>query len=212
MTVLLLRGKIFMTEKLSAKEFDLNLKSVTERLEKALERSGRKREDVILLAATKTVDAKTVNYAISKGISYIGENKVQDMVKKAENLPKDIRWHLIGHLQTNKVKYIVGKTYLVQSVDRIELAEEINVTRQNLSNKMNRDKFSALELVEIADALNMNLVLKDRETEQEFIIDYPDELKGKSKRNMTEEEKRIAQEKSMQTKARNAELKENHGN
>lgn len=100
----------------------------------------------------------------------------------------------------------------IKHMSQVELAEEINVTRQNLSNKMNRDKFSALELVEIADALNMNLVLKDRETGQEFVIDYPDELKGKSKRNMTEEEKRIAQEKSMQTKARNAELKENHGN
>lgn len=97
----------------------------------------------------------------------------------------------------------------IKHMSQVELAEEINVTRQNLSNKMNRDKFSALELVEIADALNMNLILKDKETKQEFIIDYPEEEKGKSKRNMTEEEKRIAQEKSMQTKARNAKLQEN---
>ena len=90
-----------------------------------------------------------------------------------------------------------------------ELAEEINVTRQNLSNKMNRDKFSALELVEIADALDMNLVLKDKKGKHEYIIDYPDELKGKSKRNMTEEEKKAAQEKSMQTKARNAQKHDN---
>jgi len=54
------------------------------------------------------------------------ENKVQDMIKKQENLPKDIKWHLIGHLQTNKVKYIIGKTCLIHSVDRIELAELIN--------------------------------------------------------------------------------------
>lgn len=100
----------------------------------------------------------------------------------------------------------------IKNMSQVELAEEINVTRQNLSNKMNRDKFSALELVEIADALNMNLVLKDRETEQEFIIDYPNDVKGKSKRNMTEEEKRIAQEKSMQTKAKNAELRETQDN
>lgn len=128
---------------------------------------------------------------------------------------------------------------------QVELAEEINVTRQNLSNKMNRDKFSALELVEIADALDMNLILRDKDFEQvisrykielvengksdneikkcisnlrefynwivdnkqEFIIDYPDELKGKSKRNMTEEEKKAAQEKSMLTKAKNGTIK-----
>lgn len=87
---------------------------------------------------------------------------------------------------------------------QVELAEEINVTRQNLSNKLNRDKFSAIELVEIADALEMNLILKDKDTAKEYIIDYPDELKGKSKRNMTEEQKKIAQEKSMMTKAKNA--------
>lgn len=87
---------------------------------------------------------------------------------------------------------------------QVELAEEINITRQNLSNKMNRDKFSTVELVEIADALEMNLILKDKENGKEYIIDYPDDLKGKSKRNMTEEEKKVAQEKSMKTKARNA--------
>lgn len=100
----------------------------------------------------------------------------------------------------------------VKNMSQVELAEEINITRQNLSNKMNRDKFSALELVEIADALEMNLILKDKNSGQEFIIDYPEEVKGKSKRNMTEEEKRIAQEKSMQTKARNAELKDTQTN
>ena len=63
-----------------------------------------------------------------------------------------------------------------------ELAEEINVTRQNLSNKMTRDKFSSLELVEIADALEMNLILKDKAEGTEYIIDYPNELKYKPKR------------------------------
>lgn len=104
----------------------------------------------------------------------------------------------------------------LKDISQVKLAEEINITRQNLSNKMNRDKFSALELVEIADALGMALVLKEKDSineediknNKEFIIDYPDELKGKSKRNMTDEEKRIAQEKSMQTKARNAQLQD----
>lgn len=99
---------------------------------------------------------------------------------------------------------VIKRILEVKNKSQVELAEEVNITRQNLSNKMNRDKFSALELVEIADALDMNLILKDKENGSEYIIDYPDELKGKSKRNMTEEEKKAAQEKSMQTKARNA--------
>lgn len=99
---------------------------------------------------------------------------------------------------------VIKKILEDKNRSQVELAEEINTTRQNLSNKMNRDKFSALELVEIADALGMNLLLKDKEKGTEYIIDYPDELKGKSKRNMTEEEKRVAQEKSMQTKAKHA--------
>ena len=95
-----------------------------------------------------------------------------------------------------------------KNIKKYELAEEINITRQNLTNKLSRDKFSAVELVEIADALGMTLLFKDKENGKEYIIDYPDDMKGKSKRNMTEEEKRIAQEKSMQTKARNAMKKE----
>ena len=74
---------------------------------------------------------------------------------------------------------------------------------------MNRDKFSALELVEIADALDMNLMGKGNDNGKEYIIDYPDDLKGKSKRNMTEEKKRAAQEKSMQTKTKRAKTAEN---
>lgn len=110
---------------------------------------------------------------------------------------------------------VIKDILTIKNMSQVELAEEINVTRQNLSNKMNRDKFSALELVEIADALGMKLVLKEKDSikeddlknNREFIIDYPDELKGKSKRNQTEEEKKAAQEKSMQTKARNKTIK-----
>ena len=87
---------------------------------------------------------------------------------------------------------------------QIELAEEINITSQNLSNKMSRDKFSSLELVEIADALEMNLILKDKTDGIEYVIDYPEDEKGKLKRNMTEEEKKAAQKKSEETKTRNA--------
>ena len=112
---------------------------------------------------------------------------------------------LIDMSATTVIKDILEAKGKTQS----ELANDTNVTRQNLSNKMNRDKFSALELVEIADALEMNLILKDKADGTEYIIDYPDELKGKSKRNMTEEEKKAAYEKSEETKKRNANKQDN---
>ncbi len=103
---------------------------------------------------------------------------------------------------------VIKEILEIKGKSHAELAEDVNVTRQNLSNKMNRDKFSAIELVEIADALEMNLILKDKKDGNEYIIDYPDELKGKSKRNMTEEKKKAAQKKAEETKARNAKRQE----
>jgi len=69
-----------------------------------------------------------------------------------------------------------------KNISQSELADKLKITRQNLSNKMNRDNFSTLELVEIADALNMNLMLKDISDKKEYLIDYPNEVKGKPKR------------------------------
>ena len=114
-----------MMEKLSAKEFDLNYEAVLKRVDGALEKSGRKREDVILLAATKTVDVDTINYAIEKGIDYIGENKVQELLQKHEGV-KGAHRHFIGHLQTNKVKDIVSEVEMIESVHSIKLATEID--------------------------------------------------------------------------------------
>ena len=115
-----------MMEKLSAEEFDLNFKNVNDRLNKALEKSGRKREDVILLAAIKTVDAETVNYAIEKGVSYIAENKVQELLSKDDDIASSAHRHFIGHLQTNKVKDVIDRVELIQSVDSVRLAKEIS--------------------------------------------------------------------------------------
>ena len=109
-----------MMEKLSAKEFDRNLEDVLERLEK----TGRK-DKVILLAATKTVDAETINYCLSKGIDYIGENKVQELLSKHEQISPCHR-HFIGHLQTNKVKDIINRVEMIHSVDSLKLAKEIS--------------------------------------------------------------------------------------
>lgn len=125
-----------MMEKLSAEEFDANLASVKERLQKAAEKSGRNAEDIILLAATKTVDAETVNYAISKGIKYIGENKVQEFLYKNDGIVSAKR-HFIGHLQTNKVKDLIDKVELIQSVDSVKLAKEIS--KQAVKNGIEMD-------------------------------------------------------------------------
>lgn len=114
-----------MMEKLSANEFDLNYKQIKEKIRIAAEKSNRKENDIILLAAIKTVDAETVNYAISKGINYIGENKVQEFLSKNEQIVAAHR-HFIGHLQTNKVKDIVGKVEMIESVDSFKLAKEIS--------------------------------------------------------------------------------------
>jgi len=118
-----------MMEKLSAKEFDLNYSAVTEKFNNALKKSPLEKKDVILLAATKTVDVDTINYAIEKGINYIGENKVQELLSKYEKV-EDVHNHFIGHLQTNKVKDIIDKVELIQSVDSVKLAREISKQAQ----------------------------------------------------------------------------------
>ncbi len=114
-----------MMEKLSAKEFDRNLQDVLSKLDEALEKIGKKKEDIILLAATKTVDSETINYCLSKGIKYIGENKVQELLSKDEEVMPCHR-HFIGHLQTNKVKDIINRVEMIHSVDSLKLAREIS--------------------------------------------------------------------------------------
>ncbi len=114
-----------MMEKLSAKEFDQNYDLVMSKFNKALEKVQKSKSEVTLLAATKTVDIDTINYAISKGISYVGENKVQELLAKHDSLI-EVHEHFIGHLQTNKVKDVIDKVELIQSVDSIKLAREIS--------------------------------------------------------------------------------------
>lgn len=114
-----------MMEKLSAEEFDLNYKNVIGRLERAIKKSGRDKGEVTLLAATKTVDTDTINYAIDKGIEYIGENRVQELLSKYDRL-KPAHSHFIGHLQTNKVKDIIDKVEMIESVHSVKLANEIS--------------------------------------------------------------------------------------
>lgn len=123
-----------MMEKLSANEFDNNLEYVLKKLDAALQKVGKTRDDVILLAATKTVDVDTINYAITKGIDYIGENRVQELLSKDDEIVGAHR-HFIGHLQTNKVKDIINRVELIQSVHSLKLAKEIS--KQAVKNNRN---------------------------------------------------------------------------
>lgn len=102
-----------------------NLKKVEEKIEKACSRSGRNREDVTLIAVSKTKPIEMIEEAMKSDIIVFGENKVQELVKKQETLPKHLQWHMIGHLQRNKVKQLVGKVTRIHSVDSLRLAEQI---------------------------------------------------------------------------------------
>lgn len=102
-----------------------NLTKVEENIQKACDKAGRKRSEVTLIAVSKTKPVEMLQEIYDEGIREFGENKVQEMCEKMELMPQDIKWNMIGHLQTNKVKYIIGKTYLIHSVDSLKLAEEI---------------------------------------------------------------------------------------
>ena len=98
---------------------------ILERKNAAAIRSGRNPEDVTLMAVTKTHGADEINQAIAAGATDIGENRVQELLEKYDKV-SPVRWHLIGHLQTNKVKNIIGKVVMIHSVDSMKLAREIN--------------------------------------------------------------------------------------
>lgn len=103
-----------------------NLEYVRRNIEEACRRVGRRPEDVTLITVSKTHPVPMLKEAYEAGARDFGENKVQELVDKLPQLPEDIKWHMIGHLQRNKVKYIIGRTKLIHSVDSIRLAEEIN--------------------------------------------------------------------------------------
>lgn len=107
-----------------------NLAEIEERIAKAAERFGRKPEEIELVAVTKTVPVPRIREALAAGITNLGENRVQELRAKYEELGSEANWHLIGHLQTNKVKYIVDKVVLVHSLDRYSLAQELQKRAQ----------------------------------------------------------------------------------
>lgn len=146
-----------MTEKSSTEIFDENYEYILENIKKSARDSGRNPEDITLLAATKTVSTNVINHAIGCGLSYIGENKVQEFLSKKDELLPCHR-HFIGHLQTNKVKDIVPYVELIHSVDSIRLAKEISkvslklnkttdiLLEVNIGNEESKSGFSAEEI------------------------------------------------------------------
>lgn len=113
------------------------LLSVQENVKRACQTAGRNLSDVTLIAVSKTKPIEMLQEIYDEGIRDFGENKVQELVEKYEIMPKDIRWHLIGHLQTNKVKYIVDKVYMIHGVDSLKLAKEISKEAMKHQTKVN---------------------------------------------------------------------------
>lgn len=105
---------------------DKNIQAILERVDKAAVKASRNPKDIQLIAVTKTVDVDVIKKAIEFGITDVGENKVQELTRKYEEIGSVVKWHLIGHLQRNKVKYIIDKVDLIHSLDSYRLAEEIN--------------------------------------------------------------------------------------
>ncbi len=112
-----------------------NIASVILNMNAAKARLGQNSKDVLLVAVTKTRTVEEINYAIDNGITDIGENRVQEILEKYEHI-KPVRWHMIGHLQTNKVKYIIDKVSLIHSVDSLRLAKEIQKRAEEIGSIM----------------------------------------------------------------------------
>ena len=131
---------------------------------------GRNGSDVKLIAVSKTKSVETIRAAYDAGLRIFGENKVQELIPKIEQLPADIQWHMIGALQTNKVKYIIGKVALIHSVDRFGLAKEIQ--KQSLKHNVvsdilvqvnisKEDTKSGVEISEIRHLIDQIIPLKN---------------------------------------------------
>lgn len=125
-----------MTEKSLTEVFDENYSEIKEKIADSAIKSGRKPEDITLLAAVKTVSPELINYAISKGINVIGDNRVQELISKENEVSKNVTKHFIGHLQTNKVKDIVNRVSLIESVDSLRLAEMIGKLAEKAGKSM----------------------------------------------------------------------------
>lgn len=114
-----------------------NIESIEHKIDNACKDSSRNKEEVTLIAVTKTVDVDAVNEAIEAGITDVGENKPQELARKFEVIGDKVKWHLIGSLQTNKVKYIIDKVYMIHSIDRLSLCDEIQKRAEKIDRIIN---------------------------------------------------------------------------
>lgn len=166
-----------------------NLMEVESRVQAACKRAGRPREDVLLIAVSKTKPVELIREIMETGTKDFGENKVQEMCNKIEEIKEPLNWHLIGHLQRNKVKYIVDKACLIHSVDSIRLAEEIQkeavkkgvskvpvLIEVNMAQEESKDGISASETEELVREIAKlpNLQIRGLMTIAPF-VDDPEE-------------------------------------
>ena len=114
-----------------------NIHELQKNIENSTKISNRDYKDVKLIAVTKTVDVDKIMEAIEAGVTDVGENKPQELKRKFDIIGKKVRWHLIGSLQTNKVRYIIDKVYMIHSLDRISLCEEIQKRAENIDREIN---------------------------------------------------------------------------
>jgi len=117
-------------------EINENLSAIRENIGAAAKKSGRGAEDITLIAVTKTVEPVRIRELLALGVNRLGENKVQEFLTKYGCMEPEPEWHIIGHLQTNKVKYVIDKVSLIQSVDSVRLAEEIDRHAKRLGKVM----------------------------------------------------------------------------
>ena len=119
-------------------DIEYNYKTIRENIYNSAVKAGRNPEEITFLEATKTVEPEYINYAISLGLDHIGENRVQELLSKYESYDlNNTKLHMIGHLQSNKVRQIVGKVDMIESVDSLKLANEIS--QQSLKNNVKTD-------------------------------------------------------------------------
>lgn len=110
-----------------------NIQVIKEKIEKSAKKSNRDANDIVLLGVTKTVDTDAIEEAIKSGITDVGENKPQELARKYDIIGDKVRWHLIGTLQTNKVKYIIDKVSMIHSLDRDGLCQEIQKRAEKIN-------------------------------------------------------------------------------
>lgn len=146
-----------------------NIMSIKQNINDITKESNRQ-EDVNLMAVTKTVDVDKVLEAIDAGITDIGENKPQELARKYEVIGDKVRYHLIGTLQTNKVKYIIDKAYMIHSLDRIALCEEI----QKRAEKIDR-------IINCLVQVNISKEESKHGLEEELVIDFIKEVSSNYK-------------------------------